>query len=99
MGYYRIKTDDFGYKTTIGFDYTPAEPQTFTYPGCPEDLEVTDIDIMGHATPDSMFNALIGAYKDEYEEVCWEHVRGEKSRSAEDAVCEAEHRRDWKEDR
>ena len=89
-------------KFKIKFEAFRSEPMTRDYPGDPAYIEYIKISMVGvkdiYLQPDiyGLFNTMFCLYGDEIEEACWDHVQ---ECVAEDAMMQAEHRRDAKEDR
>jgi len=80
----------------VDYDFCPAERMTRHYPGSPAQVEINTILINDIELPPPIFNTIMADFGDVIEEWCWDDVRNSE---AERAICEAEHRREWMEDR
>ena len=89
-------------KFKIKFEAFKSEPMTRDYPGDPAYIEIGKISLIGvegiYLQPDiyGLFNTMMSLYEDEMTEACEDHVQ---ECVAEDAMMQAEHRRDAIEDR
>jgi len=87
----------------IDFDATPEEKMTRHYPGCPAQVEINGLELIGvkdiylpSNVHDGLFDTIMCMHEDDIEQACWEVV-GEYQ--AERAMSDAECRRDMREDR
>ena len=74
---------------TVKFYANKAERMTRHYPGCPANIEIEDVIL-----PDVAW--VVCTYEDEIKEACWDHIN---EYEAENAMMQAEYRRDAREDR
>ena len=80
---------DLTITVTVMFEAIKEERMTRHYPGCPAHIEINEVLI-----PDS--DSIIAEFEDEIEQACWDYVN---ECAAEDAMMQAEYRRDAREDR
>lgn len=80
----------------IKFAIAPAERMTRHYPGSPAHIEDMMIQIEGCDVSGWLGNRIMTKYSDELEEACEDHMR---ETEAENAMMQAEYRRDAMEDR
>ena len=59
----------------VEFDHQPAEQMTRHYPGCPADIEITKIEILGCPVDVCLGDSVMFSYEDEIEQACWDEVR------------------------
>ena len=89
-------------KFKIKFEAFKPEPRTRHYPGDPAHIEIGKISMIGvegiylHPHIYGLRNTMMSLYEDEIDEACWDHVQ---ECLAEDAMMQAENRRDIREDR
>jgi hypothetical protein len=76
----------------VDFDIQKEEQMTLHYPGCPAYVEPYDMKVLGVPLEDALFIAILDEYEDEIHDACWDALK-------EEAVAEADHRRDVLEDR
>ena len=70
-----LETDEGELELLVMFDYQPAEAQTLTYPGCDEDVDLTEITINNGALKGmSMINLLSPQQLDELTMKAWESM-------------------------
>lgn len=81
----------------IEFTAHKAERMTRHYPGCPADLEITNLSCLGIDFPEKMFDQFMKDYEDELEEACWEQVKYDREAIEVMAMEQAEHMLDLRE--
>jgi len=74
---------------TIKFEAIKEERMTRHYPGCPAHIEINEVILP------TVFTVAV-EFEDEIEQACWDYVN---ECAAEDAMMQAEYRRDAREDR
>ena len=80
----------------IKFSVCPGEGMTRHSPGFPAHIEHMIINIEGEPISPELEAKIVIKFEDEIDEACWDHVQ---ECAAENAIIQAEHRRDSREDR
>ena len=80
----------------IKFSIAKEERMTRHYPGCPAHIDDMMLTIEGEEISMELWNKICVKYGDELDEACWDHAN---ECAAENAMMQAEYRRDAREDR
>lgn len=73
MSNHTFKTTKGGVLLEVEFDYQPAEPQSGTYPGCDESVELCSVLIVG-GSDYCLIQGMAPCEFDELKTECFEHL-------------------------